>query len=383
MIRIGIMTFLHNDNYGSILQALALQAAVGEMGYEAEHIDYRPSRAEKVRNLLTSGNSPALIWEGMRKRGVRSYGSTSALHEQFLRERFALSEPCRDGAALARAAERYDLLLCGSDQIWSPVWLNPAYFLDFTDKPRIAYAASLGVKELPGAAKGRRIAGLVKPFAAVSVREEEGAALLETLTGARPAVMPDPVMLRAPEQWRALAKPAGREPYLLCYFIGDRPDYWQQAEALAKPSGQREPYLVCYFIGDQESYWRETKALSERMNLPALAVPKTEGAYRSGLPVIENVSPDVWLGLMDGAAHVITDSFHASAFSCLLNRPFTALRRYREDDPESKNSRVDQLLRLLALTDTANPDWDDVNARLARERARGLAWLEEAIGGAI
>ena len=28
MARIGIMTFLHNDNYGSILQAWALQNAV-------------------------------------------------------------------------------------------------------------------------------------------------------------------------------------------------------------------------------------------------------------------------------------------------------------------------------------------------------------------
>ena len=355
MIRIGIMTFLHNDNYGSVLQALALQSALKDMGYDAEDIDYRPSRAEKLRNLLMSGNSPALVLEGMRKRRVRSYGATNGLHEQFLRDRLTLSEPCRDRAALRQAAQRYDLLMAGSDQVWSPVWLNPAYFLDFTDKPRVAYAPSLGVKELPSPAKVRRMAGLVKPFSAVSVREEEGAALMKRMTGSSPVVMPDPVMLRTREQWQALAKPA------------DHP----------------EPYLLCYFIGDQERYWQDVRALSERMGVPALVVPKTEGAYASGLPLAENVSPDGWLGLIDGAAHIITDSFHGAAFSCVLNRPFTLMRRYREDDPENKNSRVDQLLRMLGLTDTANPDWDDVNRRLSRERERGLDWLKQAIDGAL
>ena len=349
------MTFLHNDNYGSILQALALQTALREAGYDAEDIDYRPSSAEKLRNLLASGNSPRLIWEGMRKRGVRSYGSTSALHEQFLRERLRLSETCRDHASLRRAAERYDLLVCGSDQVWSPVWLNPAYFLDFTDKPRVAYAASLGVKELPSPAKRKRMTGLVKPFSAVSVREEEGAALIQSLTGIAPAVMPDPVMLRTREQW----------------------------QALARPSDQPSPYLLCYFIGHQPAYWQQAEALSRRFDLPALVIPKTVEAYQSGLPLAEEVSPDRWLGLLDGAAHIITDSFHAAAFSCLLNRPFTVMRRDREGDPQNKNSRVDQLLRMLALTDTANPDWNAVNRRLAQERERGEAWLRQAIEQAL
>lgn len=355
MARIGIMTFLHNDNDGSILQALALQTALKELGHDAEAIDYRPSRGEKLRNLIVSGNSPRLVVEGMRKRGVRSYGASSSLHERFLREQLSLSRPCRDHAALRSVAEQYDLLIAGSDQIWSPVWLNPAYFLDFTQKPRIAYAASLGVREPPSKAKRRRMADLVKPFAAVSVREEEGAALLRHIAGVTPAVLPDPVMLRTREQWQALSTPPTEDaPYLLCYFIGDQPGYWEQA-----------------------------RTLSRQLGVPALAVPKTEAAHRSGLPLAENVSPDRWLGLLRGARHILTDSFHASAFSCILNRPFTVLRRYREDDPENKNSRVDQLLRVTGLTDTANPDWTEVNRRLQSERQRGLEWLRKAIDSTL
>ena len=131
--RVGVLTFLHNDNYGSALQAYALQWALTALGAEAEHLDYRPSRQEKLRNLLTSGNSPRLILEGMRKRSVRaqeegarqkaaSFGPFYAAHMQ-------MSSVCADHAALKKQASQYDLLLCGSDQIWSPTWLNPAYFL--------------------------------------------------------------------------------------------------------------------------------------------------------------------------------------------------------------------------------------------------------------
>ena len=54
MARIGIMTFLHNDNYGSSLQAYALQRVIRTLGYDCEHIDYRPDRAENSRERPSS-----------------------------------------------------------------------------------------------------------------------------------------------------------------------------------------------------------------------------------------------------------------------------------------------------------------------------------------
>ena len=202
MARIGIMTFLHNDNYGSILQAWALQNAVRSLGYDAEHIDYVPSQTEKMKNLLCSGNSPRLILDGMKKRSA-SRGLNEGF-DAFRQTQMILSPICRDQSALAHQALSYDALICGSDQIWSPTWLNPAYFLNFTKKPKVAYAPSLGVSTMTDSAKGRKIAALTKGFAAISVREEEGAALLQTLIGKKPAVMPDPVMLLPREKWLEL-----------------------------------------------------------------------------------------------------------------------------------------------------------------------------------
>ena len=92
--------------------------------------------------------------------------------------------------------------------------------------------------------------------------------------------------------------------------------------------------------------------------------------------------PQRWLGLINGAAHVVTDSFHGATFSAILNRPCTIVRRYREDDPESKNSRIDQLLRNLGVSDLTNADWDVVNANLAAKTEYAKAWLVNAINQA-
>lgn len=361
MTRVGIMTFLHNDNYGSTLQAWALQKTLTELGFDAEHIDYRPDRLAKLRNLASSGNSPRLIVEGMRKRAVASSREGAAARHAsfptFYAREMRLSAPCRNRAALRRQAAAYDVLLAGSDQIWSPVWLNPAYFLDFAAKnqPCVAYAASLGVRELPPARKARKMAALIRRFSAISLREEEGAALLERIGGQAYPVTPDPVCLIPPETWRALAEQLDEtQPYLLCYLIGDRPDYWPRIQAL-----------------------------SEQTGLPVRVVPVTESAYRSGYALSEGVSPTAWLGEIAGAAHVCTDSFHATVFATLLHRPFTALQRDRGNDPENKNSRVDNWLRLTGLTrDNLNADWEAVDARLDALRKQGRAWLAEAINRA-
>ena len=352
MTRVGVMTFLHNDNYGSILQAWALQQTLMDMGYEAVHIDYAPSQKEKIRNLLTSGYSPRLFLEGMRKKSAT--GKMHGGFDEFRSKNIRTTAPCRDRAALAAAAKAMDVLVCGSDQIWSPVWLNPAYFLDFSDKPKVSYAPSLGVKEMPKAGKQRKIARLVKGFSALSVREQEGAALLKRMAGVEAAVMPDPVMLVGRSAWESLME--------------------------TEHAGER--YILCYFIGDDPAYWETVRAEAEKENCAVRVIPRTEGARSAGYPLEENVPPQRWLSLIGHAAHVVTDSFHGATFSAILNRPCTIVRRYREDDPESKNSRIDQLLRSLNVTDLEAPDWQAVNCTLEQNAQKAKAWLKDAVNQA-
>ena len=360
-MKAGMITFLRNGNYGSLLQAWALQQTVLELGWEAEFLDYAPGAGEKLRNLLRAGNSPKLLLEGIRKRQAGSEAARRLAELRDFRQRaLRLTAPCGSGAALRQAAADCDLLLCGSDQIWSPVWLNEAYFFAWAppEKRRAAYACSLGVTEIRRRHKAEKMRRWIAPFAAVSVREEAGAKALRQLLPEKNgiAVMPDPVFLRTREQWLELAvKPRRTEACLFCYFIGSRPDYWEKARAMAAEHG-----------------WRLVVSPVTAEACEAIA----GGAAESGL------RPEEWLGEIAGAAHVLTDSFHGAAFAALLGTPLTVLRRYRDGDPESKNSRLEQLQAnlgaesLAPLLPSAGTD-----AALERLRRQGREWLAGVLAG--
>lgn len=355
MARVGIMTFLHNENCGSSLQAWALQETLRGLGYEPLGLDWRPGRAEQVRNLLASGNSPAVVLDSLRRKRARGERNTAGF-DRFSRERLTLSPVCRSRADLRREAGGCDLLLCGSDQVWSPEWLNSAYFLDFAgDRPRVAYACSLGVSARPGARKRRIIADLVRPFDAVSVREEEGRAILrELLPEKRVDVTPDPVMLLTGERWRSLAGEPAPTKTLVCYFLKDQDRAWRRAEETAREHG---------------------------LSLLPLAVTP-EGRAREG--AVPNPDPLRWLTAMASAERVITDSFHGAAMAALLGKPLTLVRRWKDGDPESKNSRIDQLMRLAGWTsDDACLPSETVRQRLEAQRAEGLRWLSDALQQAL
>ena len=345
MKSVGILTFLHNGNYGSSLQAYALQRVIREMGYEAEHMDYKPDRQEKIRNMLRSGNSPRLLLDGMRKRQVQ--GAQAGMREKirliddFYARRMNLSSPCRSRKELEALSPKYDVLLCGSDQIWNPVWMNPAYFLSFGDpsKPRIAYAPSLGVHHAPARRKCRMIRRMTALFDAISVREEEGARLMVTITGERPEVLPDPVCLLDRNAWEEVACPApGGDPYLLCYFIGENPSYWEQVRKISGETG-----------------------------LKPLVIPVTADSYAQPFERLDGVGPEGFLGAVAGAGEMCTDSFHGLVFATIFEKKAHLIRRYREDDQESKNSRVDHFLR-------------EVRAKgLAAMRQEGTGWLRDRL----
>ena len=349
MAEIGIITFLHNDNYGSSLQAYALQRVITEMGHSCEHIDYMPDRNEKIRNILHCGNDPKLILEGMRKRSVKA-GQEAARKKseaipEFYARRMKLSPRCANHRQLAEVCKKYDILVCGSDQIWNPVWLNTAYFLDFAreGQRKTAYAASLGVSEMPPKRKADMIRRLTEDFEAVSVREEAGAALMRQITGREPDVMPDPVCLLTREEWLETAG----------------------ADAADKAADR---YLLCYFIGEDPKYWEKVRELREKTGLEVRVMPVTAESFDCGYRLTDGKTPEDFIRTLAGAEMLCTDSFHGLAFGTVFGRKTELIRRYRDDDRESKNSRVDDFLR-------------HVNGEgLDSMRERGLRWLKEKLG---
>ncbi|MBQ2700063.1 MAG: polysaccharide pyruvyl transferase family protein [Clostridia bacterium] len=347
-MKVCLLTFLNNYNYGSTLQAWALQEAVKGLGHEARHLDYAPDQKEKVKNLLLSGNSPRLILEGLRRRAGWDSGKNAAIRA-FQQAHLNKTEPLVNTAALKNAVEEADLLLVGSDQIWNPIWLNPVYFGTFTHKPKAAYAPSLGVGALP-APKAKRMRKWLAPFGYLSCREETGSAAIRQLTGKSCATLCDPVCLMTGDQWRALAQPLERQrPYLLGYLLGDRADYEQR------------------FI-----------ALAHEMELEPVLLPITAQSRQWPVSFLEGAGPADFIAAVRGASHVVTDSFHMTAFCALLERPLTIFKRDDPQSAQSKNGRIDNFLKQTGLN-PENPDWLKVRQSLSRMRAEGLAALTQAL----
>ncbi|MBR6030068.1 MAG: polysaccharide pyruvyl transferase family protein [Clostridia bacterium] len=357
MADVGVISFLHNDNYGSTLQAWAMQQTLSDLGLTPVHLNYRPDSVEKVLNQVRSGNSLRVLSDSLKRNSVKRTEpgavEKAAAFRAFQRESLHLTAPCRNKAELRAAAKDCPLLICGSDQIWSPEWLNPVYFLNFAGpgQRKAAYACSLGVSALPAERKQRLMRRLVEGFDAVSLREEEGLALLRRIAPDCPAcVMPDPVFLVTPDRWQALASPPKQRGGMVCYLMGDAPANWERVAALSK------------------SFSRTT------------LIPVSAQSYHQPYHQEAGKDPRDWLGLLLSADHVCTDSFHGAAFAVLLGIPVTILRRYRDGESSSKNSRIDQLLRHIGHggDDTVLPD-EKTRQAVERLRKMGRSWLKEQI----
>ena len=99
-----------------------------------------------------------------------------------------------------------------------------------------------------------------------------------------------------------------------------------------------------------------------------LVIPVTGESYEQPLERIDGAGPEAFLGAVAGAERICTDSFHGLAFGTIFEKKIDLIRRYREDDRESKNSRVDHFLR------------EKKEKGLAAMRQEGLSWLAENLG---
>ena len=359
---VGIVTYHRSHNYGAMLQARALRAAIAGMGHEAFFVDYWPRHQKRAYTLFPWRRFSGGDWPS-RLRLVRTFFSTLPLQLDRRRrfDRFFRSELapfCRS------TGETFDVLVFGSDQIWRKQPLgdgyNPVYFGrdPFRARRRISYAASMGT--LPGAGEDAALVrDLVSGLDAVSVREEELQVWLSRLGIPGVALGIDPVLLPDPVDWEALAgcDPLVREPYLLWYDL------------------QKDAFRT-------KTIYRYASARGLRVvHLLGTAFVPPSGPFQEG------AGPREFLNLVRHAAVVATSSFHGVAFSVLFHRPFFASFREAGGRAASFLGKAGIPERLLAApaeipeADLPEPDWDLSDRRVSELRRKSLCWIEGAIDG--
>lgn len=370
-MRIATLTWFTGNNYGSTMQAYAMQTILKKLGHETEILAYKPGKA---RNLILKVKNHSLkatvdykineLYLKIKSGGKNASWNNMQLFDTFRDRYMKFSDPLSSADQLGLAAEAYDAFICGSDQIWSPFYFDPTYALDFCpDQKKIAYAPSFGVTQIPERSK-KRMAERIGHIPHISVREASGADLVRELIGKPARVVADPVLLLSRQEWRAIAAEVPEE----------------------------KPYILCYFLRKNERYHRFVQKLAGKYGLNIRLVPMVSGDFSRDYAIAEAVGPREWIGLIDNAQWVVTDSFHCTIFSIMFQKNFSTFRAFADHNKRSQNSRIDSLLEITGLKDRiVNEDtcvhihsitedqWRTAQLAIGQYAEESLQWLVQSI----
>ena len=328
MRSVGIITIHKINNYGSVLQAYALQRACEDLGYKVEIIDYNyPNSFHATKKYASyedsQPNEPKWIKMLYAFEIIKQHKGIEA----FVKKYQKLSTiTYNDPSELVKDAPHYDVYITGSDQLWNPRHCHgdPAFLLHFApdNALKISYAASIGTNCIPEELKPQ-YQKLLNRYAHISVRENSAASVIKEIVSKDAIVVLDPTLLLNYKQWNQIAVPKRqyKKKYILCYFLNYSFNAFPYVDQLAEYMQKQTGYEIV------------------RVARPPhrLCVPHTH--YRIG------ASPEEFLALVRDAEMVLTTSFHGTAFAVNYGKPvFTVVQ-----DRNASDSRQVSLMHSLGL----------------------------------
>ena len=374
-MKIGIVTFYRVPNYGAMLQAYSLWKYLEKRGHEVVFIQHKRCVVKRMP-----------LWRCFISRKLQGIRIKLKNYVRFPMTEFAKDYPqtryCETIEDVKTAARDCDAYIVGSDQMWNPRWFSsndalPLVMLDFAEegKPRISYAASFGTREWREDQNAIEAGRLLNKFNAISVREESGVGLVESLSGRKDAQwLLDPTLLQTTDFYRNVAR--GQ-------LVGFAP---------CKAS-----YIFSYVINESHNDVKMHKALE--LVKDSLVIPAVESDVRfeTGavgvlcrmLDVSSKIKVEEWLNKIANADFIFTDSFHGTVFAILFHRPFVSM--LIEGGMAGMNERLFSLLKVLGLEERcctsadicsiqkvlkSSIPWDEVDSRILSERKKVSEFLE-------
>lgn len=380
-MRIGILTFHSQLNYGGVLQCWALQTALEKMGHEVVVIDHRLRGSIEISQMF--GFMDIRRW-------LRSIfgmwlipGSSCFVRciktRRFIRKRLNLSSYHFVNWKDAPANLGVDGIIVGSDQVWRCLdGMDPSPYLliGAPSIPAIAYAASFGMPTIPPCCAQVYKEGLSR-FDAISSREAEGVEICKAL--GYPAIhVLDPTILDVDFK-TSLQLQKHRE--LVCYFLSEKIDeVWKPIVTFARNMDCQvkiysSPTIVPCPIGKKKG------GMFLRMFLRQ---------FESKVKIEYTAGPEEFAAAFRNAKWVVSDSFHALMFSIRNNcnvriiKPSKAMRqsmfaRIREFAGHTQGpvivDSVEEALSSFVRGESVKFDFDWILARQAESRN----WLRSAL----
>lgn len=316
-MRIGILTFHRGNNYGGILQCYALQQVLKKLGHTVEVIDYcHNDNRGLVRKLYSKYSTADNIGGFLSSLSDfickhRTVPFDKALNDASIKEfdKFRstylnISKPLDSNNIGDYANAEYDLIITGSDQVWTSLFDDPmVYMIDWKPQfqgKRMSYAACSAHKNLSGSQRNV-VKGCLSKFDLITVRDSTTQQLVKNVLGKVPQIVPDPSLLYPYDEFKTQKQ---TEPYILTYILGDEIEGGHDV-ALRKIKQQ---------VGDLPVY--------------AIVIPcNSRDITKYADKVFETLSPEQWVDMFYHARYVYTDSFHAIMFSLKFEKPFVSYYR--------------------------------------------------------
>ena len=233
MKKIGILTRRAGFNHGSSLQAYAMAKFISDLGFECKILNYdeysgnpRWKIRPYIENIQWIFFRPLIYllapskyyYLHIRK---QQYTKFAEFEDTF----YNLTSPILTNTeALRKASSSFDALVCGSDQIWSPLSYDPVFLFNFLNDNRIntvAYAPSIGVSDIHMISDQQR--KLMCKIKYLSCRELQGSEMVKKITLRDCQTVLDPTLMVNSTHWVKMASSIPNvemEPYIVCYFLG-------------------------------------------------------------------------------------------------------------------------------------------------------------------
>ena len=354
-MNIYIVTFA-NGNYGSLLQAYALQSRLREFGAAPclllESNPKRRSKLHSIWRIIKPQRHYTLFQRVQRKIQSEDFKGKKDKMTQFFNKNLSVSV-ITDKRAFVQNLSSEDVFIAGSDQIWNILNkpLSKWYSLQWVDNRcrKYSYAASIGLSTLTEQQKREYTFGL-SAFRVLSFRETDAVNALSSCFSGNIRQDIDPTLLYDACFWRKIEAPQLVEhPYIFVYMLRPNMEVINMARSIAKVKG-------CKIIF--------TGQFADRFE---------------GTTTVCDAGVEEFLSYIDHAQAVVTNSFHGTVFSILFEKPFLSVR------VSSTGSRAESLLKLLNLeaqlvenvhdSFSLEINYSPVKSILANEREKSLDYL--------
>lgn len=360
---IGLITFHCAYNYGAALQAYALQTKLNEIA-----VRMGSTGGCKILNYYYE--------EDMRKydirwdKGIKVVGfdfltlpqcySRKKAYKKFQKKYFVETKRTTNWEELREIGKEFDVLICGSDQIWNLNMVggvNPAYFLKFANagQKKISYAPSISCDKI-SEKYAADLKETLRDFTAISVRESGSDQALSSIIERNVDVVLDPVLLVERSVWDDLIS-----------------DY--QINLPKK-------YIFFYSIlqSNKDAFSNYVEKLAEEMDAEIVYFSKYHIFKKRYAKNIFSEDPRAFVAAIKNAEFIVGDSFHSSAFSIVYHKPFMGY------SGRESRLRLDSLFSNLGIEghflgeNEYHPiNYNQVEKRLRVLRADSLKFLEDAL----